>query len=180
MRLDHSQGADESTSRHTEPDDHAIGRSRGGPSTKIHLACDGHGRPLSVVLTGGNVNDCTQFENVLDQVEFRRPGPGRPATRPVRVLADKGYSSRANRAYLRRRRIRATIPERRDQQANRARRGSAGGRPPAFDKTAYKRRNVVERCFNRLKQYRAIATRYDKTALSYQAMIDLATLLMWL
>ena len=111
----------------------------GGPTTKIHLACDGHGRPLSVLLSGGNVNNRTRSEQVLDGVEFRRPGAGRPATRPGRVLADKGYSSRANRAYLRRRGIRATIPERSDQQANRARRGSAGGRPPAFDKTAYKR-----------------------------------------
>jgi transposase len=133
-----------------------------------------------VVLTGGNVNDTTMFTQVLAGVAFRRPGPGRPATRPHRVLADKGYSSRANRDYLRRRGIRATIPERRDQQANRARRGSAGGRPPAFDKTIYKRRNIVERCFNRFKQYRAIATRYDKTATSYQGMIDLASLLMWL
>jgi transposase len=135
---------------------------------------------VSVLLTGGNVNDTTMFESVMAGVVWRRPGPGRPATRPHRVLADKGYSSRANRAYLRRRGIRAVIPERRDQQANRARRGSAGGRPPGFDKSAYRRRNVVERCFNRLKQYRAIATRYDKTALSYQAMIDLATLKMWL
>ena len=70
--------------------------------------------------------------------------------------------------------------ERRDQQANRARRGRAAGRPPVFEKLAYRRRNVVERCFNRLKQYRTIATRYDKTATSYQAMIDLATLKMWL
>jgi transposase len=120
------------------------------------------------------------FEQVMAGVVWRRPGPGRPATRPHRVLADKGYSSKANRAYLRRRGIRAVIPERRDQQANRARRGRAGGRPPAFDKTAYRRRNIVERCFNRFKQYRAIATRYDKTALSYRAMIDLATLKMWL
>jgi transposase len=98
----------------------------------------------------------------------------------VRVLADKGYSSRAIRSYLRSRRIAAVIPERADQQANRARRGRRGGRPPAFDPVVYRRRNVVERCFNRLKQYRAIATRYDKTALSYQAMIDLATLILWL
>jgi len=133
-----------------------------------------------VLLTGGNVNDTTMFTQVLDAVVFRRSGPGRPATRPHRVLADKGYSSRANRDYLRRRGIRATIPERRDQQANRFRPGSAGGRPPAFDKTVYKRRNIVERCFNRFKQYRAIATRYDKTATSYQGMLDLATLLMWL
>jgi transposase len=111
---------------------------------------------------------------------WRRPGPGRPTTRPHRVLADRGYSSKANRAYLRRRGIRTVIPERRDQQANRARRGSTGGRPPGFDELVQRRRNVVERCFNRLKQYRVIATRYDKTALSYQAMIDVATLNMWL
>ena len=133
-----------------------------------------------MLLTAGNVNDTTMFEPVIDAVVWRRPGPGRPATRPTRVLADKGYSSKANRAYLRRRKIGAVIPERRDQQANRARRGSAGGRPPAFDKLVYRRRNIVERCFNQLKQYRAIATRYDKTALSYQAMIDLATLRLWL
>ena len=96
------------------------------------------------------------------------------------MLADKGYSSRAIREYLRRRGIAATIPERADQQANRQRRGPAGARPPTFDPVAYRRRNVVERCFQRLKQYRAIATRYDKTATSYQGMIDLATLLMWL
>jgi transposase len=133
-----------------------------------------------VVLTGGNVNDCTMFTQVMTEVEFPRPGPGRPSTRPSRVLADKGYSSRAIRSYLRRRHIPATIPERRDQQANRLRRGRAGGRPPAFDRTAYKRRNIVERCFNRLKQFRAIATRFDKTAISYRGMIDLATLLIWL
>lgn len=166
----------------TEPDDHAIGRSRGGTTTKIHLACDGHGRPLSVVLTGGNVNDC-MFEPVMAGIcipRHPRRRPGRPWRRPVRVLADKGYSSRAIRAYLRHRGIAATIPERRDQQAGRIRRGSRGGRPPAFDAHIYRRRNVVERCFGRLKQYRAIATRYDKTAQSYQGMIDLATLLMWL
>jgi transposase len=115
------------------------------------------------------------LQTVLAGVRFPRTGPGRPATRPDRLIADKGYSSRAIRAHLRRRGIRATIPERRDQQANRARRGRAGGRPPAFDPVIYKRRNVVERCFNRLKQFRAIATRYDKTAL-----IDLAILTIWL
>jgi transposase len=120
------------------------------------------------------------FTQVIDQIRIARRGPGRPWTRPTRVLADKAYSTRANRAYLRQRRITATIPERTDQQANRARRGCAGGRPPAFDPTAYKRRNIVERCFNRLKHYRAIATRYDKTATSYQAWLDLTTLLMWL
>lgn len=72
------------------------------------------------------------------------------------------------------------ILERSDQQAHRRRRGSAGGRPPAFDPVVYRRRNVVEPCSNRLEQYRAIATRYDKTAISYRGMLDLAGLLMWL
>lgn len=77
--------------------------------------------------------------------------------------------------------IAEAILERSDQQANRRRRGAAGGRPPVFDPVAYRRRNVVEqRCFNRLEQYRAIATRYDKTATSYRGMLDLATPLIWL
>ncbi|GLY38301.1 IS5 family transposase [Amycolatopsis sp. NBRC 101858] len=130
------------------------------------------------MLTGGNVNDCTQFTTVMAGIELRRRGPGRPATRPWRVLADKGYSSRATRSYLRRRHIPATIPERRDQRANRLRRGRAGGRPPSFDRVAYRRRNIVERCFDRLKQFRAIATRFDKTATSCRGLIDLATLLL--
>ncbi|WP_406079069.1 IS5 family transposase [[Kitasatospora] papulosa] len=159
---------------------HALGRSRGGLTTKIHLACDGHGRPLSFVVTGGNINDCTQFEQVLAQISVRRPGPGRPRNRPDHLLGDKGYSSRGIRNYLRKRGIPHTIPERSDQQANRRRRGSNGGRPPAFDGERYKQRNVVERCFNALKQYRAIATRYDKTRESYEAALTIASLLMWI
>ncbi|MFE2998554.1 transposase [Nocardia sp. NPDC059246] len=118
--------------------------------------------------------------------ETTKAGPGRgnpegrPWTRPRRVLADMSYSTRAIREHLRGRGIAATIPERIDQQANRRRRGRNGSRPPVFDPIAYRRRNVVERCFNRLEQYRAIATRYDKTATSYRGMLDLATLLIWL
>lgn len=108
-----------------------------------------------------------------------RMGLGRPRSRPDHVLGDKGYSSRAIRTWLRLRGICHTIPERADQIRNRLRRGSRGGRPPAFDKQFYKRRNVVERCFNRLKQWRGIATRYDKTAESYRAAVALASLLMW-
>ncbi len=99
--------------------------------------------------------------------------------RPDHVIGDKGYSSKAIRTWLRRRDIAHTIPERADQVANRLRRGSAGGRPPTFDRDLYKRRNVVERTFNRLKQWRGLATRYDKTAESYQAAVALASLLMW-
>lgn len=108
-----------------------------------------------------------------------RIGPGRPHVRPTHVLSDKGYRSRAIRGRLRRRGIRHTIPERADQVRNRLRRGSRGGRPPAFDTQLYKQRNAVERCFNRLKQRRGITTRYDETAESYQAAVALASLLMW-
>ncbi|MDT0470241.1 IS5 family transposase [Streptomyces gibsoniae] len=157
----------------------ALGRSRGGLTSKIHLACDAFGRPLAFTVTGGNTNDCTQFTAVMEAIRVPRIGPGRPRVRPDHVLGDKGYSSKAIRAWLRRRGIGHTIPERADQVRNRLRRGSRGGRPPAFDKQLYKRRNVVERCFNRLKQWRGIATRYDKTAESYQAAVTLASLLMW-
>ena len=132
------------------------------------------------MLSGGNVNDCTRFTQVMAAIRVERPGPGRPRVRPEHVIADKGYSSKAIRADLRRRGIGHTIPERADQRANRRRRGSRGGRPPTFDKQLYKRRNVVEPCFNRRKQCRSVATRYDKTATSYHATVTIAALLQWL
>ncbi|WUC24753.1 IS5 family transposase [Streptomyces sp. NBC_00562] len=151
----------------------------GGLTSKIHLACDALGRPLGFVLTGGNTSDCTQFAAVMEAIRVPRLGPGRPRLWPAHVLGDKGYSSCAIPTWLRRRGIAHTIPERADQKRNRARRGSRGGRPPRFDKQLYKQRNVVERCFIRLKQWRGIATRYDKTAESCQAAVTLASLLMW-
>ena len=163
-----------------EPPDHALGRSRGGFTTKLHLLCDGHGRPIAAGLTGGNVNDTTMLEPVLGDICIPRRGRGRSRTRPDRLLGDKGYSSRANRRLLARRGIAVTIPERSDQLANRARRGSAGGRPYAFDATLYRRRNVVERCFNKLKQWRGIATRYDKKAVNYRGGVVLASVILWL
>jgi transposase len=96
------------------------------------------------------------------------------------VFADKGYSSRANRDYLRRRGIRATIPERARPAGQPRPPRISRCRPPACDKTIYSAATSSNACFNRFKQYRAIAGRYDKTATSYQGMIDLASLLMWL
>ncbi|MGV9601875.1 IS5 family transposase [Streptosporangium sandarakinum] len=157
--------------------DKALGRSRGGLTTRIHLAADGRGLPLAFVLTGGNVNDCTRFTAVMEAIRIPRPDPGRPRTRPAHVIADKGYGSRAIRTHLRRRRIGATIPERADQPAGRARRGH---RRHAFDPIRYKRRNVVERCFNRLKHFTGIATRYDKLAAHYRSAVTIACLLLWL
>ena len=80
----------------------ALGRSRGGLTSKIHLACDGRGRPLAFIVTGGNTNDCTQFTAVMEAIRVPRIGPGRPRVRPAHVLGDKGYSSRAIRTWLRR------------------------------------------------------------------------------
>ncbi len=130
-------------------------------------------------LTGGNVADCTAFETVMAKFRLRRR-TGRPRTRPRRLLGDKGYSSKKIRLYLRRRGVQAVIPERRDQKANRKRKGSRGGRPPAFDASTYKSRNLVERCFAKLKQWRGIATRFDKLASRYLAGAVIASLLLWL
>lgn len=120
------------------------------------------------------------LQPVLDALRIARSGPGRPRTRPSRVIADKAYSSRANRGYLRRRGITATIPEKDDQAAHRRKRGSRGGRPPAFDTDTYKQRNTAERCFNKLKQHRAIATRYDKRDYIYNGTIEVASIRIWL
>ncbi|MFC4533085.1 IS5 family transposase [Sphaerisporangium dianthi] len=136
----------------------ALGRSRGGLTTKLHLIVESRGLPMTLHLTGGNVVDCTAFEAVMAKFRLRRPAGGRPSTRPERVLGDKGYSTRKIRLHLRRRGIKATIPERRDQIANRRRKGSDGGRPPAFDPLTDEQRNLVERCIGKLKQWRAIAT----------------------
>ena len=117
---------------------------------------------------------------VIDGVRVERKGPGRPRTRPEVVIADKGYPSKANRAYLARRNIRSEIPDRDDQKANRRKRGSAGGRPPGLDAELYRKRNVVERSFNRLKNWRGIATRTDKTARNYRAGVLIAATLIWI
>jgi transposase len=104
---------------------------------------------------------------------------GRPRTRPDLVLADKAYSSRAIREHLRKRSIRAVIPTPRDQRSHLLRRGSRGGRPPVFDRETYKQRNTVKRCINRLKQWRGIATRYEKTATIYLAGLHIAGIFLW-
>lgn len=158
----------------------ALGRSRGGWTTKIHLLADRRCRPLARLTSPGQDGDAPRFVPLLQALRIQRRNPGRPRTRPARVLADKAYSSRDNRDHLRRRRIQGVIPVKEDQKAHRRKKGSSGGRPPAFDAQCYKHRNTVERCFNKLKQHRAVATRYDKRERIYQGTIDVASIRIWL
>ena len=135
---------------------------------------------MAIRLTAGQAGDNPQLLPLLDEVCVARVGPGRPRQRPDRVVADRAYSHRSTRAALRARGLAFTSPEKADQIAYRKAKGSAGGRPPAFDPKVYARRNVVERCFARLKQFRALATRYAKRAAYYRAILIIAALVLWL
>lgn len=157
-----------------------MGRSRGGLTTKIVLAADRRARPLSRVVIAGHRHDSVCFRAVMAGIRILRRGRGRPRVRPACVLGDKAFSNRAIRAYLRRRGVRAVIPEPADQVRHRRQRGSRGGRPLVLDTERYKQRNVVERCNNKLKGFRAVATRYDKRDYMFQATVDVASIRIWL
>ncbi|MFF0094883.1 IS5 family transposase [Streptomyces canus] len=153
-----------------------LGRSRGGFTSKLHLSADGRCRPLSLVVTPGQRADCTQLQTVLAKIRVPRIGPRRPPTKPDSIAADKGYSNGPCREYLRRRGIQHSSPEKADSQAARLRKGSRGGRPPE----RYKKRNTVERAMNRLKQSRAVATRYGKRGYVFLGTATAAALVIWL
>jgi len=157
----------------------ALGRSRGGWGTKLHLAAEGRGRPLSVCLTAGQRHESTQLEPVLDRIRVPRKR-GRPRKRPDQAALDKGYSYPKCRKSLRRRGVRHVIPERKDQKEQRQAKGYRGGRPPRFEKAIYRLRNWAERCVNRLKQFRRVATLYEKRAANYLAFVHFACIMIWL
>ena len=135
---------------------------------------------MARVVTAGQRHDTVAFAAVMADLKILRSAGTPSRTRPDRVLADKAYSSQKIRNQLRARGIRATIPQPANQIQGRKARGSKGGRPPAFDKAIYKTRNTVERTINRLRGYRAVATRYDKREFVYRGTIDVATIGIWL
>jgi putative transposase len=136
--------------------------------------------PLVVLVGPGQAGDAPMFPILMDHLQVARRGPGRPRTRPEKVRGDKAYSSRAIRHHLRSRGIEAVIPEPADQKGHRLKRGSRGGRPVGYDTEDYKGRNTVERFFNEDKQWRGIATRYDKHALTYRGGVVLRAIVLWL
>ena len=135
---------------------------------------------MSILVTEGQAGDNPQLLPLLEQIRVPRTGPGRPRSRPDKVIADKAYSHPSTREAMRDKSIRFISPERSDQQARRAAKGSAGGRPPVFDAESYRGRNVVERCFNRLKQFRGLATRYSKRVGYYVSELIIASIVLWL
>ena len=136
---------------------HAIGRSRGGRTTKIHALTDDLGRPLAFLITPGNTHDLAGARELLATI---RP--------PRRLLADKAYDANSLRIWLKERRIKAVIPPNPTRKY-----------PHSYDPDAYKGRNLIERMFCRLKDFRRIATRYDKRADVFLSTILLAAAITW-
>ncbi|HGB6406223.1 TPA: IS5 family transposase, partial [Salmonella enterica subsp. enterica serovar Oranienburg] len=145
--------------------DNGLGRSRGGFGTKIHLATDGSGLPLNIVLSPGQANESQFAQRLLDGTGVQRQN-GSMKRRSNAVLADKAYSGNAFRNALKKKGIKTVTPRKSNEKM------ASDGRSQ-LDRDAYRNRNVVERCFGRLKEYRRIATRYDKTARDYLAMVKL-------
>ncbi|HCU1555477.1 TPA: IS5 family transposase [Escherichia coli] len=146
-------------------EDNGLGRSQGGFGTKIHLATDGSGLPLNIVLSPGQSHESQFAQRLLDGIGVQRQN-GCIKRRGHVVLADKAYSGHTLRNELKNKGLKAVIPRKSNEKM------ASVGRA-RLDRDAYRNSNVVERCFGHLKEYRRIATRYDKTARNYLAMVKL-------
>lgn len=124
---------------------------------------------MTFILTPGQQHEATVFEALMEQGAVKRVGRGRPRLHPGRIVGGKGYSSRKIRGYGRRRGIRITIPRKENDH-----------RTGPFDRVIKRTRNQIERLINRLKQFRRLATRYEKRAENYRAMWTIAAILLWL
>lgn len=167
-RDDYSCASTRSGGKKSTPEAEALGRSRGGFGTKLHVRAEGNGRLLTFVLTPGQQHDITMAETLLEQGAVFRKSTGRTRRYPKRLAADKGYSSRKFRAYLRKHGIAITIPHKQNDRHK-----------GVFNQDIYRSRNRVERLFARLKQFRRIATRYEKRATNYEAMVTIAGIFLW-
>jgi transposase len=156
-RFDPHQGTPLGIGRKKGEENQAIGRSRGGRNTKIHAITDAKGRLLSFLLTGGEAHDCTVAERLI----------GRTAA-AEELLGDKAYDSAELRAWLADRGTKAVIPNRSNRK-----------QPFAFNKKAYKNRHRIENAICRIKDFRRIATRYDKLARNFLASVCLVAAIVW-
>ena len=156
-RFDAYQSAPLGLGRKKGEQNQAIGRSRGGRNTKIHAIADAKGRLLSFLLTGGEAHDCPPAQRLI-----RRTSPAK------RLLGDRAYDSAELRQWLEKRGTKAVVPN----KVNRK-------QPFTFDRTSYKQRHHIENAFCRLKDFRRIATRYDKLARNFLASVCLVAAIVW-
>jgi transposase len=152
-----------------DPEVEALGRSQGGFSTKVHLRAEGGGQLLTLILTPGQRHEAVLCPQLMAKGAVKRHKRGRPKHRPCRIVGDKAYSSHRIRQYVRRHGMRSTITRKRNEH-----------RTGPFDRASYRQRNKIARLINRYKQFRRIATRYEKRAANYQAMWLLAAIVLWL
>ena len=148
----------------------ALGTSRGGFSTKVHIKAEGLGKPLAFLVTEGERHESPVFEELVKLGGIKRKARGRARFRPRFLAADRAYANHRIRNWLRRTKIRPVIPKG----------GREKERPRNFERELYKERNRIERLVCRLKQFRRVATRYEKTATSYLTMLTLAAIVLWL
>lgn len=150
-----------------EPEDHALGRSRGGFSTKIHLICDAEGCPIHFELSGGQVHENTTLVDLLNGVDDEMTtGDGDPVAWPVAISGDKGYRANWIDEMLLEMGVTPVIPSKVNEDRD--------SRPVEFDQDRYRLRNIVERLIGWLKECRCVFARFEKTAINFAGMIKMA------